>query len=284
MNWKTIIRRMRKSAIFMIGLTGILMIVLICVFSPLYIAHNPLKADLALRLQPPEWFENGWQGHLFGTDPLGRDVLTRVLVGGQFSLFISFTVTMISSLIGIMLGLIAGFYAGKFDAVIMRLCDTMMSTPQLLLAICVVAMLGTSNFNLIFVLVITGWAHVSRLVRGTVLAIRKSEYIQASRVLGAGGFRIMFTEVLPNVLTPILIQVSMSLGVVILTEAGMSFLGMGVPLPKPSWGTMIADGRQYLAQAPWIVVAPGLALMFTVLFFNFLGDGLRDVFDPRNKD
>jgi ABC-type dipeptide/oligopeptide/nickel transport system permease subunit len=284
MNQKTILRRMRKSTLFMIGLAAIILIAGICVFSPLFIVHNPLTADLKLRLNPPEWFSNGWNGHIFGTDPLGRDVLTRVLIGGRFSLFISFTVVSIATIIGIILGLMSGFYAGKADMVIMRFCEITMATPQLLLAICIVAVLGPSNFNLIFVIVLTSWSPVSRIVRGTVFAIRNSEYVQAARVLGMGDFRIMLTEVLPNVLTPILIQTSQSLGVTILIEASMSFLGMGVPLPKPSWGTMISDGREYLAQAPWIVVAPGMALMLTVLAFNFLGDGLRDVLDPKNKD
>jgi ABC-type dipeptide/oligopeptide/nickel transport system permease subunit len=269
---------------FMIGFIGIISIVGLCLFSPMFIAHDPLAADLEVRLKPPEWLAKGWKGHIFGTDPLGRDVLTRVLIGGRFSLFISFTVVFMATFIGIIVGLSSGFYAGKTDSLLMRICDITMATPQLLLAICIVAVLGPSNFNLIVVIVVTSWAASARIVRGVTLTIRNSEYIQAARVLAAGDFRIMLSEILPNTYTPILISVTQSLGITILIEASMSFLGMGVPLPKPSWGTMISDGREYIAQAPWIVVVPGVALMLTVLAFNFLGDGFRDALDPKNTN
>lgn len=167
---------------------------------------------------------------------------------------------------------------------IMRLCDILMATPGLLLAVCVVAVLGSNFVNLIIVLSITGWVRYARLVRGNVLAIRNSEYIQASRVLGAGNAHIILTQVLPNITTPLIIQASQQFGNVILIEAGMSFLGVGVPISTPSWGGMISAGREYIATAPWVVIAPGVALMITVLAFNFLGDGLRDVLDPKNKN
>ncbi len=175
-------------------------------------------------------------------------------------------------------------FGGKVDMIIMRICDIFLAVPSLILALCVVAILGVNFTNLIIVMLMTQWVKYARLVRGNVLAIRNSEYVHVSEVLGAGKFRIMITQVLPNVVNPLIIQASQNLGTVILAESGLSYLGCGVPLPTPAWGSMISDGRAYIAQAPWIVFAPGVALMLTVLCFNFLGDGLRDVLDPRNKD
>lgn len=284
MNKKTMIRRMKKSKFFLIGGIGLMLIILLCLLSPLFVRFDPIESDLTMRLTPPEWFRNGLNGHILGTDALGRDILTRLLMGGRASLFIAFAVVIPSALIGCVLGLLSGYFSGKVDNVIMRFCDIMMATPSLLLAICIVAVMGSSFFNLIITLIITSWVIGARVVRGTVLAIRESEYVQAARVMGMSNLKIMVTEILPNVVTPLIINESQHFGAIILTEASMSFLGMGVPLPTPSWGTMISDGRQYIASAPWVVIVPGMALMLTVLFLNFLGDGFRDVLDPKNKD
>jgi ABC-type dipeptide/oligopeptide/nickel transport system permease subunit len=284
MRWKTLFRRMRKSKLFMIGSILLLLIVLVCITSPLFVKYDPIKTDLRHRLNPPEWFAKGLSGHVLGTDPLGRDVLTRLLIGGRASLFIAFSVVVPSALFGAVLGLLAGYYSKLTDSVIMRICDIFMATPPLLLALCVVAVMGNSMINLIFVLALTSWVIGTRMVRAAVLAVRNSEFILAAKVLGAGNLRIMLTEVLPNTLTPIIVTESQHFAAIVLTEAAMSFLGLGVPLPAPAWGSMIADGRQYLATAPWIVLAPGIALMLAVLSFNFLGDGLRDVLDPKNID
>lgn len=284
MSRKILSRRMKKSKFFLIGGIGLIVIVLLCVLSPLYVQYDPLATDLTMRLTPPEGFRNGLSGHILGTDALGRDILTRLLLGGRASLFIAVSVVIPSALIGCVLGLISGYYAGVVDNVVMRFCDIMMATPALLLAICIVAVMGSTFFNLIITLIITSWVIGARVVRGTVLAIRESEYVQAAKVMGLSNLKIMVTEILPNVVTPLIINESQHFGAIILTEASMSFLGMGVPLPTPSWGTMISDGRAYIASAPWVVVVPGIALMLTVLFFNFLGDGLRDILDPKNKD
>jgi peptide/nickel transport system permease protein len=275
---------MRKSKLFLIGAIGLFIIVGVCTLSPLFIVHDPVYADLKNSLLAPEWFVNGLRGHVLGTDSLGRDILSRLLVGGRSSLFISVAAVIPSAIIGTILGLLAGYYSSFTDMVIMRLCDIMMATPSLLLAICIVAVMGSSYFNLIIVLIITSWVITTRIIRGTVLTIRNAEYIQAARVIGFGNMRIIVQEVFPNTLTPLIVNESQHFGAIILVEAAMSFLGMGMPLPAPSWGTMIADGREYLTNAPWVVVVPGIALMLTVLFFNFLGDGLRDVLDPRNRD
>lgn len=275
---------MRKNKMFLIGGIGILVIILLCLFAPLYVQFDATQSDLRQRLLAPEGFANGLSGHVFGTDPLGRDVLTRVLMGGRASLLIAFSVVIFSTILGVILGVTAGFYGGIVDTVIMRFTDIMMAMPALLLAICVVAVLGSSYTNLILVLILTNWVMIARVVRGVVLTIRNSDYVNAARLLGFSSARIMASEILPNTLTQIIISATQNLGVVILTEASMSYLGMGVPLPTPAWGTMLSDGREYIATAPWIVVVPGIVLMLTVLAFNFFGDGVRDILDPKNKD
>ena len=178
----------------------------------------------------------------------------------------------------------AGFFGGVVDTVIMRLSDIQVSIPPMILAVAVMAVLGNSTFNLIAVLVFTRWVQYARVVRGNVMMLRNKEFISASKVLGSSKVRIMFTQILPNVLTSLIIVASQEFGRTILTESSLSFLGLGVPPPAPSWGVMIADGREYLSTAPWVVIAPGIALMIAVLAFNFLGDGVRDVLDPKNKN
>lgn len=284
MNRKELLRRMRKSKFFIIGLMGILLIALVCVVLPAIVPYGIKDSDLALRLTAPDWFSKGLSGHILGTDALGRDVLARLLVGGRTSLLISFTVVLLTTAFGMVLGLVSGYYGGIWDLVLMRVCDIMMSLPTLLLAICVVAVMGGSVTNLIVVLSITGWIMVARVVRSTALTIRGHEYISAARVIGMPDRQIILKEVLTNVISPIIITATQAFGGMILTEAGMSFLGLGVPPPAPSWGSMISDGREYIATSPWVVLVPGVALMLTVLAVNFLGDGLNDILNPKNKD
>ena len=285
MKLDAILRRMKKSKLFLIGLIGLILIVGVCLLSPLFMPHDPNQATLVKRLSEPDWFSGGGLGgNPFGTDPLGRDVLSRLLEGGRVSLLISVSVVVISSLIGTLVGLFAGYFGGVVDRLLMRICDMLMAIPALILAICVVAVLGTNLFNLIATLCIASWVTSARLVRATVLSIRGKEYVLAARVMGMKNGTIIMKEVLPNTLTPILISCTQRFGSTILVEASMSYLGMGVPVPTPSWGNMISDGREYLATAPWVVIIPGVALMLTVLCFNFLGDGLRDIFDPKNTD
>ena len=246
--------------------------------------HDPIKSNLRLRLQPPDYFSKGWSGNILGTDPLGQDVLTRLLIGSRVSLYISFTSVIITAIFGTMLGIIAGYYRGIVDNIIMRIGDIQVSIPHTVLAMAIMAVLGNSVNNLIMVLIFTRWVQYARVVRGNVLSIRNTEYISAARVLGASSSRIMFKEILPNVLTSLIIVMSQQFGQAILTESALSFLGLGVPPPAPSWGVMIADGREYIATAPWVVLSSGVALMIAVLAFNFLGDGVRDVLDPKNKN
>jgi peptide/nickel transport system permease protein len=275
---------MRKSNFFIIGAFLVILIIVISLLSPFIAPHDPVKSDLAMRLQPPDWFSAGWSGHILGTDPLGQDLLSRLMVGSRVSLQISFTVVIVTAIIGTILGIVAGYFGKTVDTVIMRISDIQVSIPPMVLAVAVMAVLGNSTTNLILVLVFTRWVQYARIVRGNVMAIRNTEFIHASQALGSSKIRMMFTQILPNVLTSLIIVMSQEFGRTILTESSLSFLGLGVPPPAPSWGVMIADGREYLATSPWVVIAPGVALMIAVLAFNFLGDGVRDVLDPKNKN
>jgi ABC-type dipeptide/oligopeptide/nickel transport system permease subunit len=283
MKLRTAVRKMRKSRLFMIGFILLVLVILICGTSFYWVHWDSQGSNLRTRLIEPDFFVSGLDGHPFGTDPLGRDVLTRLFEGGWVSLKITFTVTVISMALGAAVGLVTGYFGGIVDMIIMRICDIIKAVPQLMLAICVVAVVGPSMFTLIFALTATGWVATARLVRSVVLGMKNQEFISASRVLGAGTGRILLKELFPNTVTQLMIAASGHFGGTILVETSLSYLGMGVPVPTPSWGNMITDGRQYLSSAPWVVIAPGIALMITVLAFNFLGDGLRDVLDPKNN-
>lgn len=283
MNGKELMRRMRKSNFFLAGAIIVAFIIIMAIISPAIIVHNPIGTDLTKRLLSPEFLAKGWKGNILGTDPLGQDILTRLLIGGRMSLMISIVVVLATAFLGTVLGVVSGFYGKTIDMVIMRIADIQMSIPPVVLGIAVIAVLGTSITNLIIVLIITGWPSYTRVVRSNVMVMRNVEFIQASRALGSSNLRIMFTQVLPNVLTALIILMSQNFGRIILVEASMSFLGLGVPLPTPSWGSMISEGREYLTTAPWVVIAPGCTLMLAVLGFNFLGDGVRDVLDPKSK-
>lgn len=273
-------RRMKRSKFFVIGAILVLMIVLLSLLANVIAPFDPLKQTLRSRLLAPT---GQWNHYIFGADALGRDILSRLLIGSQVSLQISFSVVIITAIIGTVMGIIAGYFGGWVDTIIMRFSDIQVSIPPMVLAIAVMAVLGNSTFNLIAVLVFTRWVQYARVVRGNVMMIRNTDFIRASTVLGSSKIRIMFTQILPNVLTSLIIVMSQEFGRTIMTESSLSFLGLGVPPPAPSWGVMIAEGREYISTAPWVVVVPAAALMLAVLAFNFLGDGVRDVLDPRNK-
>ncbi|WP_077611667.1 ABC transporter permease [Clostridium sp. Marseille-P2415] len=279
-----LLRRMRKSKFFVIGMIIAVFVIIAAFTSPLFVVHDPIQSDLRKRLISPEFFANGINGYILGTDALGQDIFTRLVIGCRISLLIAAAGVLIPAVIGTALGAVAGYFGGTIDNVIMRICDIQLSIPTMVLAITVMAIFGNSVPNLLLVLAIVGWTSYTRVVRGSVMGIRNSEFIQAARVLGASNARILVTQILPCILTPLIILMSQQIGFVILTEANLSFLGMGVPLPNPSLGSMIADGREYIATAPWTVVVPGVTLMIIVLAFNFLGDGVRDILDPKNKD
>lgn len=282
MKFSTIWRRAKKNPLFMIGAILLILMVLICATSSLWVQWDPLDGSLRSRLAEPDYFSQGLAGHPFGCDALGRDILTRLFVGGWTSLKITFTVTVVSMAMGAIVGLICGYYGGILDAILMRICDLLSAVPQLMFAICVVAIIGNGMGTLIFTLSATGWVQTARLVRAQVLGMKNKEFVLASEVLGAKTSRILWKELFPNTLTQLMISASGHFGGTILVETNLSYLGMGVQQPNPSWGNLISDGRDYLSNAPWVVIAPGIALMITVLAFNFLGDGIRDIFDPKN--
>ena len=281
MDKKIVISRMLHSKFFMVGAVTAIVIILLSVFSPVIVQYDPLTNNLAERLMAPEYFARGLQGHVFGTDEAGRDIFSRLLLGSRYSLTIAAVVVFVAAFIGTVLGAVSGYFGGAVDAVIMRLCDIMMAIPNLVLAIAVMAVLGPNIFNLVIVLIITTWVQYCKVTRNNVMVVKNTEFVKASQVLGASRMHIMFTQIFPNVTTQLIILISQQLGWTILTEASLSFLSLGVQPPTPSWGNMIADGRNFLITNPWLVMVPGVALMITVLAFNFLGDGLRDVLDPK---
>ena len=281
MNRKFLFKRMLKSKFFVVGFLVAAIIVFFALIAPAIVVYDPIQSALTQRLQPPQWFSQGWHGHILGTDQLGRDVFTRLLIGAQFSLTIALIVVVLAAILGTVLGVISGYVGGIADTIIMRLCDVFLAIPNMVLAIAIMAVLGTNTFNLVAVLVITGWVQYCRLTRSNVMVVKNMEFVHASQALGASTAHIMFKQVLPNVTTPLIILFSQQFGFTILLEAALSFLNLGIQPTLPSWGNMIAGGRDYLATCPWMVFSPGIALMFTVLAFNFLGDGIRDVLDPK---
>lgn len=268
----------------MIGFVLVVFLILLAIFGPMIVPHDPYTSVLRERLIAPEGLSKGLSGHILGTDAQGIDILSKLLYGSRVSLMICAVVGVSTAVIGTVLGVLAGFYGGKVDMVIMRISEIQSAIPTMIFAIAVIAVLGNSITNLVVVLIITRWIQYTRVVRSNVMSIRRQEFVSASRVLGGTDLHIMFTQILPNVLTALIIVMSQGFGAIILMESSLSFLGLGVPTPQPSWGRMISDGREYLSTSPWVVVVPGIALMIAVLAFNFLGDGVRDVLDPKNKD
>jgi peptide/nickel transport system permease protein len=248
--------------------------VIAALFGPAIVGVDPAFQDLPLRLEGPS------MAHWFGLDELGRDILARLLVGARISLLVGAVVVGISASVGTMLGSIAGYYGGLVDDVVSRVSDVLMAFPGLLLAIAVVAVLGPSLTNVVLALTLIGWVGYARLVRGQVLRVRELEYVQAARALGAATPRILARHVIPATMPALIVQATLGMGGAILAEASLSFLGLGVQPPAPSWGTMLNYGRSHLLDAPHVTIFPGLAIAVLVLGFNFLGDGLRDTLDP----
>lgn len=243
--------------------------------APWLLPWDAATQDLPNRLQGPTW------EHWLGLDELGRDILARVLLGARVSLLVGLVVVGVSSSVGMIVGAISGYYGGRVDQLIGRVMDVLMAFPGMLLAIALVAVLGPSLVNVVLALAVIGWVGYARLVRGQVLRAREFEYVTAARALGAGTVRILARHVLPSAMPPLLVQATLGMAGAILSEAALSFLGLGVQPPTPSWGTMINGGRVHLLDAPHLTVFPGLFLAVVVLGFNFLGDGLRDAIDPR---
>ena len=259
----------------------LLLILMTSVLFPVLYHTDPLAQDLLARFTPPVWQSGGVWSHPLGTDNLGRDVLSRLLYGSRVSLLVGFTAVFVAELVGIVLGLISGYYGGKTDSFIMRIADIFMAYPFMLLTISVIAVLGPSILNLILVLGISDWVTYARTIRGSVLSLKRKEFMEASRAIGTHNIIIIIRHILPNVISPLLVLGTLRVANIIIWESGLSYLGMGAPPPMPTWGRMLAEGRVYIGDAWWLVTLPGLAIMFTILSINLLGDGLRDALDPR---
>jgi peptide/nickel transport system permease protein len=278
------LRRLRKDRVAMISLVVILLIVLMAIFAPLFAAitgHPPNNQYRSIGLTPDGLPRGPNSTFWLGTDDLGRDVLVRIAYGARVSLLVGVLATAITVAVGIVLGLAAGFLGGLVDTILARLIDVVLSVPFLLVAIALVSVTGPSLTITVLVIGFFSWASVARIVRGQVLSLREREFVEAARSLGAGDTRIMFVDILPNVLAPVIVYTTLLIPVVIVTQATLSFLGLGLPPPTADWGGMISESQNYYTTAWWFILFPGLALLITTLAFNLFGDGVRDAFDPR---
>lgn len=270
---------MIKKIAMIIGISILLIFVIVSVFAPLFTKYDTDKIDLESITMPPS------EEHYLGTDEFGRDVFTRLLYGGRISLFVGTISTLIQLVIGVTLGVIAGYYGGLIESIIMRIVDIIMCFPFFVIAISMAAIIGPNIWNVIFIIGILSWTGIARIVRAEVLYIKKKEYVDSSIILGFGDFKILIRDILPNILSPIIIAGTLSVANGILSEAALSFLGLGVKLPQPSWGNMLsaAQNMRDLEKHWWLWLPPGLCVFLTVIAINLLGDGLRDLLDPKQK-
>lgn len=266
-----------------IGLWVTLALVVVALAAPLLAPHAPSMQYRDAFLVPPVWQEGGTSRFLLGTDAIGRDILSRLIYGSRYSLFIGAVVVSIALVGGIVIGLVAGFFGGWVDAVIMRVMDVILAFPSLLLALVLVAVLGPGLLNAMIAIALVLQPHFARLTRAAVMAEKNREYVVAAQVAGAGRLRLMFRTILPNCLAPLIVQGTLSFSNAILDAAALGFLGMGAQPPTPEWGTMLAEAREFILRAWWVVTFPGLAILLTVLAINLMGDGLRDALDPKLK-
>ncbi len=265
-----------------IGLVVFVFVLLLAIFAPIVAPHDPNVPSGFQRL-PPSWSEAGNGAYLLGTDAVGRDMLSRLIYGTRFSLFIGLVVASLSAVAGVLLGLIAGYFRGRTDTIIMRVMDIILAFPSLLLALVLVAVLGPGLLNAMIAISIVNQPHFVRLTRAAVISEREKEYVVASRVAGAGTLRLMFKTILPNCLAPLIVQATLAFSAAILDAAALGFLGMGAQPPTSEWGTMLADAREFFQSSPSLVTFPGLCILITVLAINLMGDGLRDALDPKLK-
>ncbi len=277
--WQIAWRRFLKHRLAMIGGTACLLLTLMAVLAPWIAPHTFDRIDLNAR-----WTQPGLTGNVFGTDELGRDVLTRIMYAGRISLVVGYVTAISISIVGSLVGAVAGFYGGWVDSVLMRLVDMLIAIPLLPLYLILAALIpggGVGRIVLIFTLF--GWTTVARLVRGQILSLKSQDFVEAGRAMGASEARLILRHLIPNALAPVIVAATLTVGTAILSESGLSYLGLGIQPPIPSWGNMLQRAQEYLLKASWLAIFPGLFIFITVLSFNFLGDGLRDALDPRLK-
>lgn len=272
------VRIFRRNRMAMTGLIIIVVLVLTAVLAPYISPHDPYRVDMNEQFLSPSLT------HWLGTDNFGRDVLTRILYGARISLVVGIVPSFISLIIGAIMGIVSGYYGGRIDFTIMRLADMMIAFPSLLLAMVVMYTLGANLFNIFIALSLVGWASVARVVRSQTLALKEKEFIEAARANGSKKTTIMFRHLFPNVVPTLIVLFSLSIPEAIMWESSLSFLGVGVQPPEASWGLLVAKGKEYLFAAPLVAIMPGVAILITVLAFNFIGDGMRDALDPYMKD
>jgi len=273
----------KQNAGAVAGLVVIAVLVLLALSADLVAPHSPVLTNNAVFLKPPFWQQGGSIVYPLGTDAIGRDILSRLIHGARLSLLIGIAVVTLSVITGTILGLVAGFFRGVIEIAIMRLMDITLTLPSLLLAIVIVAILGPGLMNAMLAVAIVLLPHYVRIARAAVISEVSKDYVTAAKVAGAGRLRLMFKEVLPNCAPPLIVQASLGISTAILDAAALGFLGLGAQPPLPEWGTMLADAREFVLRAWWVVTLPGLAILVTVLAFNLLGDGLRDALDPKLK-
>jgi peptide/nickel transport system permease protein len=280
--WVVFLRRLAARRTALLGLVVVVAVVVTALAAPLLSPFDPIEQDLGdLRLKAPGFRDSAGRLHPLGTDHLGRDLLARVIHGARPALLVGFAAVAISGVMGMAAGLIAGYFGGRLDDVLMRLADIQLAFPFILLAIAVIGVLGPSLQTIIIVIGVSSWVVYARIVRGAVLGLREREFVQAALALGGGDGRVVLRHILPNVFTPWLVVATLDMARVIVIESALSFLGLGVQPPTPTWGGMLADGRVYISTAWWLATFPGLAILVTVLGINLFGDGLRDTLDPR---
>ena len=269
--------RLKRNPLAMIGLTITVLLILMAVFAPYLAPHDPIAQELARRLMPP-----GTPGNWLGTDDFGRDILSRIIFGSRITLYIVLLVILTAPVVGLIIGTVAGYFGGWTDEILMRITDIFLAFPKLILALALVAVLGPGMENAVLAIALTSWPPYARVARAETLTVRNSDYIAAVRLQGAGAIRVIWGHVMPMCLPSVIIRVTLDMAGVILTAAGLGFLGLGVQPPLPEWGLMISSGRKFLFEQWWVATMPGLAIFIVSLGFNLLGDGLRDVLDPES--
>lgn len=274
---------LKKNRGAMIGIVIILLSIIVALFAPVIAPHNPTEVFAESLRLPPSFLEGGKAGFFFGTDDIGRDLLSRLIYGSRISLAVGFSVVILALISGTILGVMAGYYGGLIDRIIMRFTDLVMSLPSILFAIVIVAVLGPGITNAILAVAIVAVPNFIRIIRAQVLVEKNKQYVAAAKLFGAGNLRIMFVEILPNCMAPLIVQATLGFSDGILNVAALGFLGLGAQAPMSEWGTMLSDARSFIESSPWMVTLPGLCILITVLSFNLLGDGLRDALDPRLK-
>lgn len=277
-SWKNFYKKFRKNKAAMVGGVFILLFILVAIIGPFIAPYDPTAQNHVNKLASPS------AEHWFGTDHHGRDIFSRIIHGMGITLYIGFLSVLIGSVFGVALGIISGYYGKRIDAIIMRIMDILLAFPGILLALAIVSVLGGSLQNVIIAVGIFAIPSFARIVRGSTLSVKKLEYIDAVRALGASDFRIIFKHILPNVMSPIIVNATLYMATAVLTASGLSFLGMGAQPPTPEWGAMLSAGRNYMWDAPHVAFFPGIAIVIVVLAFNIFGDGLRDALDPKMKN